>query len=1490
MSVRESSRDRNPFERLAEEFAARLRAGEHPSIGEYVERYPDLADDIRELFPALALVEEYKPERPDLDISAATLPARDRGDLPEQLGDYRILHYLGEGGMGVVYEAVRESLHSRVALKVMHPQYRNRENYLRRFRTEARSAAQLHHTNIVSVFDYGVQDGVCFYAMRYIAGHSLDKILGELRQLRQEKTGLAPAASATLATRSRGAFAVAEPAVRMGAETASDLLRQTVTMGLLTGQYAAVSAPEATSGLPTSSDITDPAATSALGDRAQAVQHRLEFELRRDRGGPSTGPNVSHKAEPDKAAVLDSQHDSAGSLAGKSDDRYYREVARLGAQVADALAYAHKRGVLHRDIKPPNLILDTLGNLWITDFGLAKFEDGEDISQSQDLVGTLRYMAPERFRGLSDPRGDLYALGATLYELATLHPPFAGKNHVELIQRIERDPPVPPRQLDRRVPRDLETIVLKALAKNPHDRFATAEAMSDELRRFVENRPIRSRRIPFFQRFWRWCQRNPRLAAANIAAALLTTVLAVVSTVAAWTFRAQRNEIEGQRNDVTRSFNQVQRSEARAREALFESLVSQASATRFSRRMGQRFKSLAALRQAADIGQALRLSPDRFDALRDEAIACMALPDLEPTGRVITLPPNEIGAAFDPAMTRYAFRFRDGTISVRRLADDQEIARFQSRGDREFQFFFSPDGRYVASSDFPADSLTVWDVDRRAVAVNDPGPVSHSAHFSPDSRQLALTHENGELFIYELASGQPRQRWRGPGPAHDLAFREDAAEIAVLYKDKTPTCQILEAETGRLVRSIPLPAAGDQVAWSADGATLAIPCIDRKVYLWDAGSGIQKAVLEGHINGGLVAAFHPAGNLLATDGWEGRLWLWDPVLGRPWLNVSGGSLHRFSLDGRVVLLGENRLTTYQVEPAREYCTLAHPASAPVAYGVPSIRHDGRVLAVGTDLGVVLWDLARGIELAVLPIGPTGDLRFQPSGDLLTSGRAGVRRWPVRIDSNGDGFRIGPPHRLPLPAATEAMTADRSGGVVALAYSDRALVAAPDRTFSVGPLDDCRYVSVSPDGEYLATGSHGKNGVQVWRVRDATLVAQPVTEGFGSVQFSPDGKWLMRRWQPCRVWRVGTWREGPQIGGAGLAFFPDGRLVAVQDASKAIRLVETETGRTLAKLESPDLCSVQGAAFSPDGSLVVITTPDGRATHVWDLRTIRRRLAEMGLDWDAPPYSDDDPADASLPPLPSLQVDVGELSGHLEIYTDAPRTVVERATIRIQSDRNDADAYDHRSHALTDLGRFQEAIADLTQAIQLRPVDAHLRSFRGAIHEHLKQLEPAIADLEAALALKPDEPLVRERLALCCNNRAWELATGPGSQRDLTRALRLVERAVALTPGEGVSLNTLGVVQYRVGRYHEAIATLERSLAANRGQFDGFDLFFLAMAHQRLGHRDLARSCFDRAVRWVKEQKGLNPQYAGELAAFRAEAEAVLASRAGELPEDAFARH
>lgn len=378
--------------------------------------------------------------------------------------------------------------------------------------------------------------------------------------------------------------------------------------------------------------------------------------------------------------------------------------------------------------------------------------------------------------------------------------------------------------------------------------------------------------------------------------------------------------------------------------------------------------------------------------------------------------------------------------------------------------------------------------------------------------------------------------------------------------------------------------------------------------------------------------------------------------------------------------------------------------------------------------------------------------------------------------------------------------------------------------------------------------------------------------------------------PCKLWHVDTWSEGRQIGGYGCCFSPDGRLLVVQDASKVIRLVEIESGRTLARFESPDSCDVARATFSPDGSRLIVTANDGPAghVHVWDLRAIRRHLAERGLDWDAPPYPDDDPAAASSPPLPPLHVDLGPLAGHTQHDTEPAEALLERYTARIKEVPGDAEAYHQRGHALDQLRRPGEAIADFTRAIRLRPDDAHLQGSRGRSHASLKQYAPAIADFEASLARSPDQPTIRESLAVSCNNLAWDLANGLGPPHDPALAMRLAHRAVELAPGQGIYLNTLGVTQYCAGFPAEAVATLERSLAANRGEFAGYDLFFLAMAHHRLGHGDEARACRDRAVRWLREQKGLTAESSRELADFRAEAGAVLAGREDELPADVFA--
>ncbi len=374
MSTEERSAHRDPLDLLAEEFVGRYRRGERPALAEYVERYPELAEQIEELFPALLMMEQVKPAEgkvaPNL---AGGVLAEPSSPIPiERLGDFRILRVLGRGGMGVVYEAIQESLGRHVALKVLPPHGRLDATGLGRFRREARAAAGLHHTNIVPVFAVGEEDGVPYYAMQFIRGQGIDAILDELRRLRHRDT---PAGDEP-------------PPATHGAENPrrgnvdAEAVTAAITQALLSGRFAVP--------VEQKPDQPTPGTTAIINPTAPANAATT---------GAATIP--TH----DETALITPEHSDLISQPGAV---YFRTIARIGAQTADALAYAHAQGICHRDIKPSNLLLDARGIVWIADFGLAKAEnveaDGEALTRTGDVVGTLRYMAPERFNGWADAR------------------------------------------------------------------------------------------------------------------------------------------------------------------------------------------------------------------------------------------------------------------------------------------------------------------------------------------------------------------------------------------------------------------------------------------------------------------------------------------------------------------------------------------------------------------------------------------------------------------------------------------------------------------------------------------------------------------------------------------------------------------------------------------------------------------------------------------------------------------------------------------------------------------------------------------------------------------------------------------------------------------------------------------------------------------------------------------------------------------------------
>ncbi|MGI9457106.1 MAG: serine/threonine-protein kinase, partial [Aeoliella sp.] len=424
-----------PLAEILEDYLAELAQGEKPDRDGLLARYPELNEQLTECLDGLELVHHVAPQLGQSVEDGSGEAATDAVHEKVALGDFQIIREIGRGGMGVVYEAKQLSLGRHVALKVLPFAAMLDKRQLARFKNEAQAAAVLQHQHIVPVYSIGCDRGVHYYAMQYVEGQPLDKVIAAL------EAGTPPNPSDARLT-------------------AATLIASRLNNGSLLGVSRESSETDRNGAVSPSADsepsLSSPAVRSAM---ETAASGGLSTEREQNRGN------------------------------------YFRSVAKLMIQVSEALDYAHQHGIAHRDIKPANLLMDDAGDVWVTDFGLALVEANPALTITGDIVGTLRYMSPEQAlakRVVVDHRTDIYSLGATLYELLTLRPVFSGPDRQELLRQIAFEEPRPPRRVDGGVPRDLETICLKTLEKNPTDRYTTAQEMADDLCRFVDDKPVQA--------------------------------------------------------------------------------------------------------------------------------------------------------------------------------------------------------------------------------------------------------------------------------------------------------------------------------------------------------------------------------------------------------------------------------------------------------------------------------------------------------------------------------------------------------------------------------------------------------------------------------------------------------------------------------------------------------------------------------------------------------------------------------------------------------------------------------------------------------------------------------------------------------------------------------------------------------------------------------------------------------------------------------------
>jgi WD40 repeat protein/serine/threonine protein kinase len=1148
--------------RLVEEFAARYRKGERPALQEYIDRYPELADDIRDLFPALAEMEQVKADRRQLEEPPAG------GPLPplERLGDFRIIREIGRGGMGVVYEAEQVSLGRHVALKVLPQKFLVDARTKQRFEREAKAAARLHHTNIVPVFGVGEHDGLPYYVMQFIQGLGLHEVLQELERLQP-----GPKGSGITPCLTDGELRVSR----------RDVSAVHLARSLLAGS------PE-----------------SATGDGMA--------------GGPSPDPPSAPPLDPpsSSSAVLP----GAGRRPGERPATYWQSVARIGVQVAEALEHAHQQGITHRDVKPSNLLLDTRGTVWVTDFGLAKAHGQENLTHTGDILGTLRYMPPEAFDGQADARGDVYSLGMTLYELVALRPAFAAPERNQLIKRVTTTEPVPLERINPAVPRDLATILHKAIAREPGRRYPTAAALAADLQRFVDDRPIQARRVGAAERAWRWCRRNPLVAGLTAAVAFLLVAGTTVATYFAIDATLARDRADAEARNA-RSNARTAHENAGKEAAERQRADHEAAAARASLYI-VRLNTIQMATDNANVG----LARDLLESIRPPHPGQKDLPGWEwdyhwrlchTELRTFAAQTEHLACVlFSPDGTRVACA-DNATVRVWDAATGRTVGSWTTLAPWIPCLAYSPDGARLAVSDGDG-RVTVLDAAglRQRGAIKAHAQTVRGVAFTPDGAQLVTAGEDGTLKRWDVAGGRPLKTYAGHGKrVLGVAISPDGQLVA--SADEDTTVRLWELTTGRPIRTLRRHTASvNGVAFSPDGRWLASAGLDHAVKVWDVATGQEIHTLAGHTAEVRRVVFSPDGTRLASGGTDQMVKVWDVHRGKEVTTFLGHTRGvygvAFSPDGHWLASAGADRTVRLWNLGRRPGPRVYQGHDDQVRGVAFSPNGQRLASVGLDGRIAVRDVVTGQEQPRFPVGGARwlGLAYSPDGRLLASaGEDGtIAVWDA--DTGSGRWRVqGHTSWLSSLAFSPDGHTLASGGNDRLIKLWDATTGRALRTLS-GHEAEVKGLVFNRDGSHLISGSDDHT-VVVWDVATAQRlqVLQGHAKGVTDVALSPDGRWLA---STSHDWTVKLWDlahgqplrtlKGHYDTAWSVVFSPDGTRLATAGWDQTVRLWDPATGFELATLKG-HADRVLGLAFSPDGGLLASAGGKDRTVRVWDGRSL-----------------------------------------------------------------------------------------------------------------------------------------------------------------------------------------------------------------------------------------------------------------------------------------------
>ncbi len=1020
------------------------------------------------------------------------------------VGDYRIVRELGRGGMGVVYEAVQLSLGRAVALKVLPFAAMLDDRQLKRFQNEARAMALLDHPHIVSVHGFGVDRGVYFYAMRLIDGHSLDHVLQDLRKR---------------------------------AKLNKSRQRRTEQAGSEQGATDSLDESKWRSG--ESARSTDAYVTEATTD---------------------------HVTRRDTIAAISTQL-SGNSNESNRTTEFYRSVARIGMQAAEALEHAHESGVLHRDIKPGNLLIDARGGLWVSDFGLAQVKTDLRLTRCGDVVGTLRYMSPEQLLGKNtqiEPRSDIYSLGATLYELVTLQPLFDARDRQQLIKQISLDEPLSPRQIDARIPLALSTIIHKCVQQEPGDRFSSAQELADDLKRFLRDQRILTQPPTISEKAARWLRHHRSLAwTFAIVMADMRLAFDIYSNLSNSSDLDQIQQILSRYEFATTQ--DVPRNPEDARNFAWYYLKNLIGANPRQTLAGHE-GAVYHVAFSPDGKAVATVSQDHTARLWDLATGQLKFTLEGHADEVNCLVFSPDGKILLTSSDDRTVKFWDTSHGTER--SDIEIPRFDLPVSH---IVFSPDGNLVVLGELllkgNVATTTVWDLATRqkkySLSAEDLLTVS------PDGATLATTSTNGSIKLWNLSDGQVYAVLPNELTPLTAMFSADSQELVV--GGHSNLLETWDIASTKLLRRFSLfePCTVEGVAYSPDGKWIAAAEASGSVSLWEAKTGLRRHMLRGNGNRVWGVAFSPDGKTLAgaADNRTARLWdissrdLPDslPKQPEPISSIS------FSADSQILSTttgsspirlwninsGDSKPEQFQSQEfGQVYCSAFAPSD--------------RLLALATfDGNIHLIDQLDSKKLSVIagPKMSIGSLAFSKDGSILAGDcddrmiiwdtQSSKTLYDVQIEGHNPG-----PQRFVFSPDGKTMAISSRVNVEQLELSTGRVTE-----LRTGHRNNLNCVSYSPDGQMLATGSDDRS-IKLWdtRLQQEIATLRGHTNDVKCLAFSPDGRTLASGGQDrvIRLWDVATRQELFSLAGhTGIvrhaAFAPDGStLVTVADTADGKR--------------------------------------------------------------------------------------------------------------------------------------------------------------------------------------------------------------------------------------------------------------------------------------------------------------------------------------------------